>query len=136
MRKPDKGKLKVKLLKGVNTVTLIVPGSIIVVDGGHLLHAVKWRIDGTFADVANQYVDYLYRQFKRVVFIVFDGYGNGPNVKDHEHRRRGKRQSPDVVFDKSGPVHKNQDEFLANENNKHAFVSFLISHLMSYGHSG
>jgi hypothetical protein len=76
----------------------------IVVDIDHLQHAIKRRQDGTFTDVANQKVDYLYKQFKGLVNMVFDSYGNGPCVKDHEHRRRAKKHAPDIVFDNSWPT--------------------------------
>ena len=58
--------------------------------------------------------------------VVFDGYGSGASVKDHEHLRRAACAAPDVVFESHKAAYCNQGAFLANEKNKKSFVSFLI----------
>jgi hypothetical protein len=58
MRKPDKAKLKSELLQGINSVSSVLPETCFVIDGGHLLHAVKWHPDGTYVDIACQYEEH------------------------------------------------------------------------------
>jgi len=137
MRKPNKAQLKNELLKGVTTSQAVQPDTVRIIDGGFLLHKVKWQQDLTYVDTVQLYVSYLKKFYgdPSVVIVVFDGYGNGPNIKDHEHLRRSSKCAPDVVFDQNRAVFKDQTAFLANEVNKQHFVAFLISHLQSAGYS-
>ena len=59
--------------------------------------------------------------------VIFDGYGNGPSIKDHEHIRKTKTCSPDVDVKKYNPGYKNQTAFLMTANNKQAFVLLLFN---------
>ena len=99
-----------------------------VMDGGCLLHRVKWKQDGTYIQIVSQYIDYIRKHYGQNCVIVFDGYGNGPSVKDHEHTRRAKSAAPDIVIDEWKVAHKNQTNFLQNENNKKQFVEMLCIH--------
>jgi len=69
-----------------------------VVDGGWLLHKVKWQSVGTYDDVLDQYVHYVCRYFGSKATIVFDGYGNGPTTKDQEHNRRSVKTAPNILL--------------------------------------
>jgi hypothetical protein len=135
MRKPDKSQLKAELLKGVTLSLSPEPPTAYVVDGGNLLHAVKWLKTGTNVDVALQYLSYLTRNYAGSVTVVFDGYCNGPSIKDHEHQRRSSKCSPDVAFKPSMVVYENQTMFLSNERNKQAFVNFLASLVKDSGYT-
>ena len=141
MRKAPKAQLKNELLRCELDSQVVhcaeLHNSVYVIDGGYLLHAVKWLQDGTYEQVANQYIDYVGKHYGRKTAVVFDGYGNGPSIKDHEHFRRHtktKTHSPDVVFRSDMAVAKNQAAFLSNENNKKAFVSYLMACLQQSGH--
>jgi hypothetical protein len=79
-----------------------------VIDGGHLLHAVKRNVNCPYVDVARQYEEHLRLNYDINVVLMFDSYGNGPSVKDHEYRRRASKQSPDIVFDWNTTVYSNQ----------------------------
>src|SRR6218665_912008 len=80
-----------------------------------------------------RYVQYVLSHFGMNVTIVFDGYCNGPNMKDHEHDRRSLRAAPDIVFDENNPVYNNRTAFLTNESKKKAFLSNLICKLRCTG---
>ena len=56
-----------------------------VLDGGALLHRVKWQKKTTYKEIAIQYVKYV-RTWYGDCCVVFDGYENGPSIKDHEHK--------------------------------------------------
>ena len=66
---------------------------------------------------------------------MFDGYENGPYVKDHEHNRRAGKVS---AFVKLGDLHMmatcNQEIFLKNDKNKTQFISALSYQLRREGH--
>jgi len=99
MRKCVKSVLAKELKKHVSTDTVVSIPKTFVVDGGWLLHKVKWHQIGTYADVVHQYVQYIKSRFGSGVTIVSDGYGNGATIKDHEHDRRSLQAFPDIVFD-------------------------------------
>ena len=60
--------------------------------------------------------------------IVFDGYGQGPSIKDHEHQRRVGKACADIQVSESMEAHVNQQTFLSNERNKSQFIS--LSHFL------
>ena len=130
LRKGDKSVLARELRKKLSGArpTQIDPrlGMRYVLDGGWLLHKVKWQQGVTFLEILKQYLDYVQKHYGFHSIIVFDGYNNGPCTKDHEHERRSLNAAPDVVFDCKKPCTFNQSSFLANESNKKAFVNSLI----------
>ena len=58
-----------------------------VLDGGSLLHRLPWTRGETFECVCARYVSYVTRKYGKAS-VVFDGYNNGPDVKDVTHKRR------------------------------------------------
>ncbi len=54
-----------------------------VIDGGALLHRVKWEVKTTYQVNAKQYVSYVQIKYGEQCSIVFDGYEQGPSIKDH-----------------------------------------------------
>ena len=44
----------------------------------------------SYQEVAKQYVSYVRGKYGESC-VVFDGYEQGPSIKDHEHLRCGKR---------------------------------------------
>lgn len=126
MRKTDKSRLARELTKSATNVDR--PKSCtVVIDGGWLLHKVKWQQGGVYADVVQQYVGYIHSHFGQNVFIVFDDYMNGPRTKDHEHLKRAVEAAPDIAYDPLKPLYCNQAKFLRNEVNKKSFVDHLMT---------
>jgi hypothetical protein len=131
MRKPNKPALAKALLKNVKTVSM-PPDVRYVVDGGALLHRVRWLKNSTYLDVVQQYILYVKKEYCGNTVIVFDGYTDEASVKDHEHKRRAERVcavSPNIAVDESRPVLFDQQAFLANSNNKQQFIQLLMQHL-------
>ena len=58
-----------------------------VIDGGALLHKVKWLPGSDMQNILNQYSKYISEKYRNCC-VVFDGYDNGPYIKDHEHKGR------------------------------------------------
>jgi len=85
MRKPDKPSLYRRVAKDLMRAPL--PSTCTyVIDGGCLLHKVRWIRGKTCEQLLQQYVTYVNSKFGSGVVVVFDGYGSMPSTKDHEHR--------------------------------------------------
>ena len=89
MRKPYKVSLVNSLLG--KDYQLITPSEIIttdvsVVDGGALLRKTTRKKGIKFKDIVHLYKNYVKSNYGQST-IVFDGYGNNPSTKDHQHSR-------------------------------------------------
>jgi hypothetical protein len=127
MRKPDKPALYREFTK--NLTSQPVPlRKVFVIDGGCLLHRVRWTRGTVAGDIMHLYVRYIDCHFGKSSVVVFDGYDVGMTVKDHEHMRRaGKvsRIAADVKLELSTEIVFDQDAFLANPRNKQSFINCL-----------
>ena len=65
--------------------------------------------------------------------IAFDGYDQGPSIKDHEHLRRVKKTCAGIQLSEFMEAYKNQEVFLANESNKSQFILLLSQYLRDDG---
>jgi len=129
MRKPNKAALAQCLT--VDLCRSIVSGDVCyVIDGGALLHRVKWLKGITFGDAVQQYLHHILKRYGKQTCVVFDGYAEAPSLKDHEHQRRlskMKAVSPDVNFDATTTVVCEQESFLTNDSNKDKLIKLLMS---------
>ena len=66
--------------------------------------------------------------------IIFDGHGNGPNTKDHEHKRRLQKSKPcpDITVFENISAYESQKMFLTNDANKEQ--KLLTIYLLLDGH--
>ena len=131
LRKTDKAQLAKSLKNSVEPSALNLHATYIL-DGGALIHKVKWAKKGTYQDIVKQYVSYVRVKYGDCC-IVFDGYKQGPSTKDHEHERRAKKACADIQLIDSMEAHVNQETFLSNEGNKAQFISLLSRYLKSDG---
>jgi hypothetical protein len=120
------------LTKDVKEDDIPVGNVIYVIDGGALLHLVKWLPNGTYEDIIKQYKDFLVKAFGQCT-VVFDGYYNGPRTIDHKHQVQGSRLSQRVTVTLNKKVEVSQDIFLKNGKNKTMLILFLGDHLREYG---
>ena len=95
MRKPNKSTLGRTFKQNVSSVEPPDP-SFYVLHGGALLHKVKWPSRSTFETKISVYVKYVGAK-NGSSSIVFDCYGNGPYIKDHDRKRRMGKISANVV---------------------------------------
>ena len=107
-----------------------------IIDGGHLLHTVKWPKEGTYGDVIDGYVAYVMNNYGQEAFICFDGYTDRSwSTKAAEQCRRtaDNKTAPDILFELDMQVTCNQSHFLSNYKNKGRFVNALMLSLGNHG---
>lgn len=104
-----------------------------VLDGGALLQRLPWSRGQNFESICNVYVQYVKSRYGKAT-IVFDGYEDGPAIKDATHcRRTGSSRGPDVVFTGETSLKMKKNEFLCNKVNKQRFLNMLSSFLEKAG---
>lgn len=104
-----------------------------VLDGGALLQRIPWQKGMTVEEICQRYVNYVTARYGRA-FIVFDGYEDGPSIKDATHRRRaGGAVGPTVIFNQKTVLKLKKQEFLANKVNKQRFIFALGEALQKVG---
>uniref|UniRef100_UPI00358F1FFC uncharacterized protein n=1 Tax=Myxine glutinosa TaxID=7769 RepID=UPI00358F1FFC len=133
MRKPKKHEFG-KMLKETATILDVdINSKMHVVDGGWLLHQVKWSSGATIKTIVDTNVRYVDNKFKDAT-VVFDGYGEESSTKDHEHMRRmaGKKVSPDMRVTPELTISCDREVFLANEKNKGALIMMISAEMASH----
>ena len=133
LRKTVKSQLTKELLDTVDWTVSHTAVTHKVIDGGWLLHKVKWQSGGVYQDILGQYGRYILLHFGSNATIVYDGYESGPSTKDYEHMQRSAKCAPHIVFDIDTPAYSSQSAFLGNQENKKAFVSLRMRHFESIG---
>lgn len=135
MRKPDKPALRKAIMKVDQAVkrNQLPDNCCFVIDGGALLHRVRWTKDASFDDICQVYAQYVNRHYS-ACFVVFDGY-EGLSTKSNEHARRtgNGKKCADVDVVGCNKVPFPQDKFLSNEINKTSFIKLLASRLENDG---
>ena len=132
MRKANKAMLKKAITQNIEP-SEENPYTMYVIDGGALLHKVKWIPNSTYLQVADQYLTYVRTKYGRAC-VVFDGYEAGPSTKDHEHIRRSGNVAPNISVKLSNQAHKQQEAFLKNEHNKTQLIKILTEKFKEEGH--
>ena len=70
-----------------------------VLDGGSLLQRLQWMHGETYDEIVRKYSNFILQQYGERATIVFDGYENGPSIKDNAHCRRARKgMSPCINF--------------------------------------
>ena len=104
-----------------------------VLDGGSLLHRLKWTEGQTYSSIVNDYADFTMKHYGKAT-VIFDGYGGGPNTKDHTHQRRS--QSPIVTkvdISEATKFAGKKEDFLSNNENKQALIHLVSTSMMDRG---
>ena len=103
-------------------------------DGGALLHKIKWISNSTVRNVILQYSQYV--KFKYGLrCVVFDGQDDKPSIKDHEHQRRSRNASSYIKVGLHNQISCSQNAFLKNSKNKAKFIELLSKHLANDEHN-
>lgn len=113
-------------------INLNIPNIFNVIDGGFLLHRVKWSLGSTFTSICQQYVTYVKKHYGHEITVVFDGYTDVNSTKRAEQKRKGKK-SADINFELHMKVTVQQDQFLSNENNKTRLINLLSQQMIDAG---
>ena len=97
-----------------------------MLDRGALLHSVPWSRGDTYGGICQQYVRYISKHYGTPV-VVFNGNLGGPSTKYVPRKRSvtyiGAALPGSMVFKGK------RDNFLANKENKHRFITLLKDHL-------
>ena len=131
MRKTDKSRLAQAFKQAVQPSERNTR-AIHVLDGGAFLHRVKWKKHATYKEIAENYVSYVHTKYGSCC-IVFDGYDQGPSIKDHEHLRRVQKKCADIQLAESMKASVDQQTFLSNMKNKSQFITLLSHYLKADG---
>lgn len=135
LRKPDKPSLRKVIMPEENSIHKedIVKICETVLDGGALLHRVRWSKGKKFFEISDAYLRYIRKNYDSKVTVVFDGYED-ESIKSHEHQRRNLvPQSCNVEIHPNNQVPFTQDRFLSNTANKSSFIDFLSGNLLESG---
>ena len=110
----------------------IPPTDHYVLDGGSLLHRLSWKRGDRHGAIAKSYADFTIRHYGKAT-IVFDGYGEGPSVKDNTHQRRGQCVHPVINFSTNTEFVGSREDFLSNPSNKQRFIDLVSFELLEKG---
>jgi len=134
MRKSSKAVLRNHLLD------MIIPEETVdattcVIDGGALLHWVKWLPKSTYADVIDSYLQFLRSRCKKYsVVYFFDGYTDTQSNKAEEQSRRSSAMiSAGIKFSEQIDVTTTREMFLRNVRNTECFINLLADYLRRAG---
>jgi len=67
-----------------------------VVDGGYMLHKVRWSTANDMCHILPLYMDFL-QKLGSAFSVVFDGYDEDLSTKTHEHERRASKTAKVVA---------------------------------------
>ena len=104
-----------------------------MLDGGSLIHRLKWTDGSTYNSIADAYASFTVDVYGNAT-VVFDGYDGGPSTKDNAHQRRTRTKVTNKVdiSDATKFVGK-KDDFLSNDMNKHALIKLISGRLREKG---
>ena len=137
LRKPDKEPLLHAVRNHVNSsndaIQVIPKTDHYVLDGGSLIHRLKWTDGSTYNSIADAYASFTVDVYGNAT-LVFDGYDGGPSTKDNAHQRRTRTKVTNKVdiSDATKFVGK-KDDFLSNDMNKHALIKLISGRLREKG---
>ena len=134
MRKSEKSALRKALIQkdAIVSIEVIKSCTNSVLDGGALLHKVRWVKGIKFKEVAETYLRYIKTNYTLPI-VIFDGYPD-TSIKTQEHLRRYPvplSSYVDIVPENKVPF--NQDRYLSSKENKSAFIKFLTPFLCDAG---
>ena len=97
-------------------------------------YQVLWKSGSTFKDVVEDYRKFVVCNYGNAV-VVFDGYGNNPSTKDHEHFRRSLKSKgcADIKVSPEKRITVNQTRFLSNDANKMELIKLITTSLETSG---
>lgn len=96
-----------------------------VLDGGSLLHRIPWKHGDSYGGITQSYVAFTTRHYGSATTIVFDGYMEGPSIKDNTHQRRGHNVYPVVSFTAETEFSGKKEQFLSKGVNKQRLIHMV-----------
>ena len=99
-----------------------------VLDGGSLLHRLPWKRDDSYGTIARLYAEFTVRHYDQAT-IVFDGYSEGPSIKDNTHQQHGQNAHLIVSFNAKIEFVGRKDDFLSRSCNKQGLIDLVTEEL-------
>ena len=131
-KKADLGKYLKNMSSASNVNSHTFSAYSVVIDGGWLLHQCPFQSSETFGSICLKYAGLVKTLAKtQNTTVVFDGYNSSP--KDHEHKRRIKNYSANILLNKETPCTMSKQRFLSNNQNKSQLIVLLSNVLSSQG---
>ena len=100
-----------------------------VIDGGFLLHKVRWDTNNSIEFIVQHYVNYAINNYSRNCTIVFDGYPDGLSTKSTKAAERSRRENKnlgrEIEFNRQTVISISQDKFLSKDKNKKNLITLL-----------
>ena len=134
LRKADKPQLADSIKHMVSSNSAMALPNVVketehyVLDGGSLLHRMKWVDGSTYGSIANQASSFVIKHYGKAT-VVFDGH-EGPSIKDCTHQRRGKTSHyADVDVTEQRKFVGKKDAFLQNTHNKQQIIRLITEEL-------
>ncbi len=110
----------------------IPPTEHYVLDGGSLVHRLAWKKGDSYGAIAQSYADFTIRHYGKAT-VVFDGYSEGPSIKDNTHQRLGENTHPIVNFNAETEFVGRKDDFLSRSCNKQGLINLMTEDLEKKG---
>ncbi|CAK1594036.1 unnamed protein product [Parnassius mnemosyne] len=130
MRKGKKSSLY-DVLPVENNAALDLNQTTNVVNGGFLLHRMKWKPSSNVSSICHQYITYVQKNYGVNCMVVFDGYSDVNSTKRAEQKRRSLTKTS--VVNENTIITVQQEHFLANEKNKTRLIQFLTEKMTAAG---
>lgn len=97
-----------------------------VLDGGSLLHRLKWTEGSTYKSIADAYASFTVERYGKAT-VVFDGYCR-PSTKDNTHERRKTSAVKRIVnITEATKFVGKKEDFLSNEINKKSMIDMITT---------
>ena len=103
-----------------------------VLDGGSLLHRLKWEEGSTYCSIADNYASFTVENYGRAT-VVFDDYEVGPSTKDCAHQRRSRKFNINKVNITEATIFSGKKDFLSNEANEQALIQLIMERMKQKG---
>ncbi|KAJ8890902.1 hypothetical protein PR048_010411 [Dryococelus australis] len=106
----------------------------VVVNGGHLLHALVWPRPTTFDQICEAYVTFVQKHFSLTATVVFDGYDKCTTKGEERRRWSAGRSSTDISIAANNAVMSMEVGFLRKGHNKNGLIKLLVTYFRSSVH--
>ncbi len=110
----------------------IPPTEHYVLDGGSLVHRLAWKKGDSYGAIAQSYADFTIRHYGKAT-VVFDGYSEGPSIKDNTHQRLDENTHPIVNFNEETEFVGRKGDFLSRSCNKQGLINLMTEDLEKKG---
>ncbi|XP_051243778.1 uncharacterized protein LOC127356229 [Dicentrarchus labrax] len=110
----------------------IPPTEHYVLDGGSLVHCLAWKKGDSYGAIAQSYAGFTICHYGTAT-VIFDGYSEGPSIKDNKHQRRGENTDPIVNFNAETEFVGRKDDFLSRSCNKQGLINLMTEELEKKG---